>query len=98
MRTYAVVAPELREIALLNSGTALFLSVGSAILGYVLDDVKDAYGAHLAPPFSLWILAAVSLGCFILSWWIGRRKSTVLEEIERASETERISTAPADRP
>jgi len=81
--TYAVTKPEMENLSILNSLSALFFSIGTGLLGFAADSLRDWISANPTPAARVIVLAcgALALLCYGIGVFMWRKRSSVLKDI-----------------
>ena len=81
--TYAVTKPEMEHLATLNSLSALFFSIGTGLLGFAADSLRDWLSASPTPTAKVVVVTCGALAtvCYVIGVFMWRRRGSVLRDI-----------------
>jgi len=81
--TYAVTKPEMEHLATLNSLSSLFFSIGTGLLGFAADSLRDWLSTNPTPTAKIIVVACgvLSLVCYATGIFMWKRRGSVLKDI-----------------
>jgi hypothetical protein len=88
VKTYAVVDTELDNLSMLNSETVVFSSVGTGLVGYASDCLRDAFTKSPHGDLKLaFTFISLSLLCYGMAGWRFWKRRTLIQSIKAQSQS-----------